>query len=98
MAGKTCVGICENCANAAGCVFLGSEKRPVYYCEEFRLELFESSAKPQYKTKSSAVEKKTDGQVASDLAQGLCCDCENRSFCVLRESSEGGVWRCEEYR
>lgn len=96
MAENGCKGLCGSCMHAATCVFIGNVKRPVYYCEEFRVERPPAAGAVRenfFQNEKVAYEKQED-----DLNQGLCCDCENRNVCGLSVKPEGGVWYCEEYR
>ena len=88
-------GLCMSCKNASSCTFPRDPARPAFYCEEFEIDTT-TSTMPLKKEQSSAKSPDTNDKDSMKFI-GLCSDCEGRKKCTFPKS-EGGVWRCEEYR
>ena len=84
--------LCWTCNHRPTCVNRGTAERPVFYCEEFDAYIPVSQV-----SLGSASPAGSNGKKRSGQYEGLCCNCENRETCTIRDP-EGGVWHCEEYR
>lgn len=78
--------LCVRCSLAAGCMIPEESAEPVKWCDSF--EDMENLL-----SRSDAVFWLPE----PGRTDGLCVDCTNRGFCILR-TREGGTWHCEEYR
>jgi len=83
-------GLCMTCNSSSTCTRRKGMKLPVLFCEEF-------DGWTPLDVKNEPTPFTEDEQITPDAAMGLCCNCENRGSCTLRDSP-GGVWHCEEYR
>jgi len=61
----------------------------VLLCEEF-------DDYTNHRTQRPSAPRKVEEDPVLDTAMGLCCNCGNRSDCML-QYSPGGIWHCEEY-
>ncbi|MBN1980975.1 MAG: hypothetical protein JW795_05555 [Chitinivibrionales bacterium] len=88
-------GLCNTCLYGEKCLYSHDFSMPRNYCEQFQL-MTEGQEKDMPLNHAS---KDTDiGEIAaSDSIKGLCVNCENKQNCVMSKT-EGGIWRCEEYR
>lgn len=82
------VGICENCAQAAFCLYREKATHPIWFCEQFENVFSEPS--PQNNTAAHPAVK------SQTRLLGLCANCEKRETCRLPKP-ESGIWHCEEY-
>lgn len=82
------IGICENCAQAAHCLFRENAAQPVWFCEQFE-NVISEPALPKNPVVHST------GKSPIRLL-GLCVNCEKRESCRLPKP-ESGIWHCEEY-
>ena len=88
--------LCSSCKHASTCTFPRDPQRPLFYCEEFEIEMTPH-------TQTAGDDK--GRPMIPDIAEikgttqfvGLCCDCENRQNCIFPKP-EGGIWHCQEYQ
>jgi len=96
MPGTLYSGLCSTCKHASTCAFPGDPRRPLFYCDEFELEVTSPS-----KAGPAGMSQSTGPFIpeikGSAALIGLCWDCENSPTCIF-PIPEGGRWHCEEYR
>jgi hypothetical protein len=83
--------LCCVCTYKAECMYRGTPEQPKLCCELFDVDV--QALSPHEDEAASA---HFGGDSASDVKGGLCCNCEHRKHCTIREP-EGNVWHCEEY-
>ncbi|MBM4023788.1 MAG: hypothetical protein FJ280_00045 [Planctomycetes bacterium] len=86
--GDKSLGLCSTCNNSFLCTRRNEILFPVHFCEQF------DDAVPIPSRRKAPVA--ADAEAVLDVAMGLCCNCQSRGSCTLRDSP-GGVWHCEEY-
>ena len=91
MSGTIYNGICSTCKHVSTCTLCGDPRRPLFYCEEFDIEVTTAPRTAMGHTEPHAREAED-----SSTSIGLCIDCENVRTCTFQKP-EGGVWHCEEY-
>jgi hypothetical protein len=84
-------GICQNCVHVGQCVQLQKSTSPVWFCDNF--DCTETS---ECQTVNVILPPKKV-VVNQEKFQGLCSNCDQRSYCI-NARQPGGVWHCEEYR
>ena len=92
MSGTTYKGLCSTCKHASRCSLTRDPRIPLFYCEEFEIEV----TTPRRTAVADTERHAADVEEPSTLI-GLCIDCENARACTFQKP-EGGVWHCEEYR
>ncbi len=87
--GEQSLGLCSTCNSGPLCIRRKGIRLPVLLCEEFDDYTDHKVHKPP-----AAIRPEADP--ALQTAMGLCCNCGNRTDCVL-QFSPGGIWHCEEF-
>lgn len=92
-------GLCTTCDHAATCRFVRDQRRPVFYCEEFRVQSAPEVAAPDAVGRVPATGSEYEARPAPGARtwSGLCVNCAVRDSCSFPQP-DGGVWHCEEYR
>ena len=87
-------GPCLTCKYAPSCYKRINSSVLILFCEDYDFypnpDLQEN---PVSLPKNSVPDDKQDTRIYT----GLCIDCEQREYCKY-DKSEGGVWRCEEFK
>ena len=92
---KSC-DLCSTCRNASGCTFTRDTQKPVFYCEEFEVDI--SSLAAPVENKNSLQNQSVDAEGGNPAKFiGLCGNCQDSGTCSFPKP-EGGIWHCEEYR
>jgi hypothetical protein len=89
-------GICSACRNANTCTYPVDPRRPVFYCEEFEVDVPAAAGAGAPSSAASTLAPSMN-EGGSNAWKGLCSDCANGSTCTFPKT-DGGVWHCEEYR
>ena len=88
-------GLCMTCNEAGSCGYLARTEGPIWRCEEFDDSgPLTPGPAATLRPHPPAAEPPRTG---SGAPQGLCCNCDNRSFCGFHETREEVLY-CEEYR
>jgi hypothetical protein len=89
--------LCSTCKNAENCVTLKLSEGPIYFCEDFCVDIFPLKRDHNYRKEKLVKDSDNEKDADSGKYFGLCVNCDNRHKCSL-SNSEGGVWHCEEYQ
>jgi len=90
------LGLCATCNSREICIARHGFIGPVLQCEEFDDSMYGDTQMQGIIAGRKTNENKVENS-EPDISMGLCCTCENRSFCILSKQP-GGVWHCEEYK
>jgi hypothetical protein len=88
-------GLCMTCNHAGSCGYLAVTEGPIWRCEEF-----DDSEPVSAAGAARPHPPRPPADLLSDASRGprgLCCNCDNRSFCGFPKTQDEVLF-CEEYR
>jgi hypothetical protein len=88
-------GLCASCSSATDCTFKRSAERAIMHCDEF--SGYEIPGLLITEAEITAKPRLSFSEPTPSILSGLCVNCEERDGCTYPKS-DGGVWRCEDYR